>query len=161
MIFKLITKLYNFEFLLGCLRTSIPKYVLESSMNNARLLHKFQGVPNNIRLIWLHQNDPNETDMSETRGVPLRLIRLRHWNQSLLWYDRDVKLTIDSHMTEIPWPKLSRIWLRRPKNFVLTFQFCTLETATRLKITMKKIWAIPVISVQVWLKVSQPYQSQG
>ena len=55
--------------------------------------------------------------MSETRGLLLRLIWLRHLNQSLHRYDWDTKLTIDTDMTETPWPKLAQIWLRRPKKF--------------------------------------------
>ena len=77
-------------------------------------------------LIWLRQNDPKETDMSETRGLLLRLIWLRRLNQSLQWYDWDAKLTVHTNMTETPWSKLAQIWLRRPKNFC--FRFSILHT---------------------------------
>ena len=62
--------------------------------------------------------------MSETRGVPLRLIWLRRLNQSSQWYDSDAH-----------------------KNFVLAFRFYTLKIATCLKITIKTIWGVSVISV--------------
>ena len=69
----------------------------------------------------------------------MRPIWVRRLNQSLQWYDRDAKLIIDTNMTETPWPKLTHLWLRRPKKIVFAFRFYTLETATRLKITTKKI----------------------
>ena len=84
-------------------------------------------------LIWLRQNDLNETDMSETRGVLLRLIWVRRLNQISQWYDWDAKLTVDTDMTETPWPKLAQIWLRRPKIFLSLFlsvsqsQVCKIE----------------------------------
>ena len=74
----------------------------------------------------MRQNNPNETDMSETRGVLLRLIWVRRLNQSLQWYDWDAKLTVDTNMTETPWPELAHIWLRRPKKFC--FRFSILHT---------------------------------
>ena len=64
--------------------------------------------------------------MSVTRGLLLRLIWLRRLNQSLHRYDWDTKLTIDTDMTETPWPKLAQIWLRRPKKFC--FRFSILDT---------------------------------
>ena len=59
--------------------------------------------------------------MSETRGLLLRLVWLRRLNQSLEWYEWDTKLTVDTDMTETPWPKLAQIWLRRPKKFCSRF----------------------------------------
>ena len=64
--------------------------------------------------------------MSETRGLVLILIWLRHLNQSLDRYDWDTKFTVDTDMTETPQPKLAHIWLRRPKNFC--FRFLILHT---------------------------------
>ena len=57
-------------------------------------------------------------------------------------------ITVDTDMTETP------------KKFVLAFRFYTLDTATRLKITIKKIWGVSVISVQVLVKASQSYKCQ-
>ena len=63
----------------------------------------------------------------------MRLIWLRRLNQSLEWYEWDTKLTVDTDMTETPWPKLAQIWLRRPKFFWSLFlsvsqsQVCRIE----------------------------------
>ena len=42
---------------------------------------EYKGVPNMSHIIWLRQNDPIETDLSETRNPPLTLIWLRHPNK--------------------------------------------------------------------------------
>ena len=65
-------------------------------------------------LIWVRQNDPIETDMSETEAPPLVLIWLRHLNHSLQRYDWDAKLSVDTNITETPRPDLAPIWLRQP-----------------------------------------------
>ena len=82
-------------------------------------------------LLWLRQTYPIETDMSERRGFPLRLIWLRRLNQSLNRYDWGVKLTVDTNMTVTPGPKLAQIWLRRPEKSlfpsVSQSQVCRIE----------------------------------
>ena len=49
--------------------------------------------------------------MSETRGLPVRLIRVIRLNQILHRYDLDTKLTVDTDMTETTRPELAQIWL--------------------------------------------------
>ena len=91
-------------------------------------------------LIWLRQTDPIETDMSETRGLVLILIWLRHLNQSLDRYDWDTKFTVDTDMTETPRPKLAQIWLRRPKIFKSLFLNVSQSQVCRIKKRKQKIF---------------------
>ena len=101
--------------MLGCLRTNKPSYVLISSMSESSISsERWSSTSSRLAnrkligeyLIWLQENDPNETDMSETRSVSPGLIWLRRWNQILQWYDWDVKLTIDTDITETSWAKV-------------------------------------------------------
>ena len=64
------------------------------------------GAPNITASIWHIEND-----LSETRGLLLKLIWVRHLNQSLQWYDWDAKLTVDTNMTETSWSKRVQIWV--------------------------------------------------
>ena len=123
-------------------------------------------------LIWLRQTNPIETDMSETRGVLLRLTWVRRLNQILQWYDWDAKLTVDTNMTETPWPNLAQIWLRRPKIFWSLFlsvsqsQVCRIEKRDqnlfgRLShICARLDQGVSVKSLQTLVQASQSYQSQ-
>jgi len=123
-------------------------------------------------LIWLRQTDPIETDMSETRGLVLILIWLRHLNQSLDRYDWDTKFTVDTDMTETPQPKLAQIWLRRPKIFKSLFLNVSQSQVCRIKKRKQKFfgrlshicaslgWGVSVISVSTVNFVSQSYRSK-
>ena len=88
-------------------------------------INKYRGAPNMTASVW-PKWDRYEwyawirvySDMTETLNLSLTLIWLRRLDPNLHIYDWDA-----------------------PKNFVFAFRFYTLETATRLKITTKKIGA--------------------
>ena len=103
-------------------------------------------------LIWVRQNVPNETDMSETRGLLLKLIWVRRLKQSCKthrwhWYDWD---TSTQTCTDI---------LRPPKKSSLFF-ILTQSQVCKIKCKNKIFSGVSVISVQVWVEVSQSYRSQ-
>ena len=111
-------------------------------------------------LIWLRQTNPTETDTSETRGLPLGLIWLRHLEPDLHRYDWD-----------------------GPNFFHRYFKACRSLKCAELKSENKIFWApqsypwkfgsrylchmtvngkldVSVISQQTLVSTSQSYQSQ-
>ena len=75
----------------------------------------------------------------------ISVIGLRRLNKSLQWYDWDA-LTVDTN-----WDSLTQTYTDMTEavghpNFFSAFRFYTLETATRLKISIRKFWSVSVIS---------------
>ena len=54
-------------------------------------------------------------------------------------YEWDTKLTVDTNMTETPWPNLAQVWLRHPKNFWSRFSILHTWDCDTLKNNDQKI----------------------
>ena len=90
----------------------------------------------------------------------------------LIPYEWDTKLTVDTDMTETPWPKLAQIWLRRPKKICSRFSILHSYDCDTLQNNDQKILGrfshicaslgqgVSVISVPTVSFVSHSYHSK-
>ena len=96
-----------------------------------------------MRPIW-EARFTAKTDMIETFEPEFWVISLRSKVYRWHWYDWDC-------LSETPWPKLARIWLRPPKNLFFLFDSTHLTVSSWHCETMKnndgKFWDVSVISV--------------
>ena len=100
-------------------------------------------------LIWVRQNDQNETDMSETRGLLLKLMWVRHLDPNLHRYDWDAQKNFSSLFLILTQSQVCKIKMQEQNFFGRLSHICA---------SLGR--GVAVISVSTLSFASQSYRSK-